>query len=235
MLDQLRAHLAEADLRGGALLVTVNVTNMKAFNAVVGRTMGDRYLTALAERLAHRADACFRVAGDELLAVFHGDPARVRGRLAGLSWMLHVAITATLGWRFGFPDGETSPFVPYRLVEVQVTPRFGYVAMGPEALEDPEPAVAASREHAEAHVEAAFAADWAPLESGPWKGFAPLSRGFVTRTPIQPVTCPRCGVPDLEVEDLDLGVTAERCTVCGSRYERYDRLIVFGREQDAAF
>jgi hypothetical protein len=197
--------------------------------------VADRYLAAVHDRLDHRADACWRVTGDEFLAVFHGDPGRVRGRLAGLSWMLHVAISATLGWRFGFPDGTTSPFSPYRVVEVQATPRFGFVAIDHSALEDVEAAAAASRARAEAHVEAAFDADWAPLETGPWKGFAPLSRGFSTRLTIQPVSCPRCGVPDVEVEDVDLGVTAERCGVCGSRYERYDRLVIFGQEQDASF
>lgn len=235
LLGALGGHLAEADLRGGAVLVVANVTNMKTFNAVMGREAGDRYLAALAGCLGSRADACWSLGGDESLAVFHGDLARVRGRLAGLSWMLHVVVSATQGWRFGYPDGETSPFVPSRLVEVQATPRFGCVALDQALATDPATAVLAAREHAEAHVRAAFDADWAPLDAGSWKGFAPLLQGLVTRKTIQAVACPRCGVPDVEVEDLDLGVSAERCGVCGSRYERYDRLVVLGEEREATF
>jgi GGDEF domain-containing protein len=235
MLSELRAHLAQADLRGGAVLVTANATNMKTWNGVVGREAGDRYLGAMDDRLRRVADGCWRVAGDEFLAVFHGDLERVRERLLGLSYALHGVVGATLGWRFGFPSGETSPFVPSRLVEVQVTPRFGFVALGHDALVDLEGAASRSREHAEAHAEAAFQADWAPLTTGSWRGFAPLLRGLLTRKTIQQVACPRCGVPDVEVEDLDTGVTAERCGVCGSRYERYDHMVVFGEEREASF
>lgn len=235
MLSELRAHLARADLQGGAVLVTVNATNLKTWNGILGREAGDRYLAAFDQCLRRRSDACWRVAGDEFLAVCHGDLERVRSRLAGLSWMLHSVVSATLGWRFGFPSGETSLFVPSRLVEVQVTPRFGFVALGHDAALDVEGAAARSHEHAEAHAEAAFQADWAPLATGPWRGFAPLLRGLVTRKTIQTVACPRCGVPDVEVEDLDAGVSAERCGVCGSRYERYDHLLVFGEEREVTF
>ncbi|MDY0002746.1 MAG: hypothetical protein RBU30_15725 [Polyangia bacterium] len=235
MFDEIRAQLAEADQKGGAVLVVANATNMKIWNGVVGREAGDRYLAAMAERLRHPSDGCWRSGGDELLAVFHGELERTRARLAGLSWMLHSVVSATLGWRFGFPSGETSPFFPSRLVEAQVCPRFGFVAIEPGVAGQLEEALARARAHAEAHAEAAFQADWAPLASGPWRGFAPLLRGLITRKTIGGVACPRCGVPVMEAEDLGAGVSSERCRVCGSSYERYEHMVVFGEEREASF
>jgi|GEM_PF-3971130 GGDEF domain-containing protein len=216
--------LAAARAASGGVFACVNLHNFKAMNVVLGHAAGDRFLAEVQAALAAMALGCWRTGGDEFVALVRAELPEATEKLRAFCGAFHRRIEATQAWRVASDDPRCDGLVPWAIVEAVTTPRCGLASLG----SDPDAALAAARAGCEAHALAAFEADHRTLETGPWAGFPPLTRGFSSRRIFAERCCPRCAACPPERLDEELGRAHERCPRCGLSFSRIDALIVDG-------
>ena len=212
-----------AEARGAAVLVAVNLNNMKAFNAVLGHAAGDEVLRGVEHGLA-RLGPAWRTAGDEFVALVAGELAQARDRVRAFTWLYNVRIGCTDAWEFCFADGRDSLLVPSAHLEVVCSPRCGLAEVG----SDPAHALELARRRCHQ----------AAIDPGLHQtlGFAPVVRQPWARArKLASPGCPLCKHDRPVIVESDLGWSKERCPECEVVYERFNKQFVLGQESNAAY